>query len=68
MAEMFHGFVDGQQFAIVGTVFLLGRVEFLGEGERLPGVVNMLLQYSAHGASGGIRDECKRRGWVGMCQ
>jgi hypothetical protein len=36
MAEMLHGFVDGQQLAVVGAVLLLGRVEFFREGEGLP--------------------------------
>jgi hypothetical protein len=57
VTEMFHGLVDSQQFSIVGTVFLLCRVELLGEqGEGLPGIVNPLLQHSIHGRSGGARD------------
>jgi hypothetical protein len=28
MAEVLHGFVDGQQLAVIGAVFLLGHVEF----------------------------------------
>jgi hypothetical protein len=47
---------------------LLCRVELLGEGEGLPGVVDTLLQHGAHGGSVGVCDECKRRGWVGVCQ
>jgi hypothetical protein len=37
MAEMLYGLADGQQLAIVGAVFLLGRVGYLkAEGEWLP--------------------------------
>jgi hypothetical protein len=28
LAEMLYGLVDGQQLAIAGAVFLLGRIEF----------------------------------------
>jgi hypothetical protein len=43
VAEMFHGFVDSQQFSVVGAVFLLCRVKFLGkESKGLPGVVDVL--------------------------
>jgi hypothetical protein len=42
---MLYGVVDGQYFAVVRDVFLLGRVEFffLEEGEGLPGVIDVLL-------------------------
>jgi hypothetical protein len=63
VAEMLYGLVDGQQLAVVCAVFLLGRVEFLGEG-----VLDALLQYGTHGGRGGIFDECKWRGWIGVCQ
>jgi hypothetical protein len=67
--EMLHGLIDSQQFAIVGAVFLLGRVQLPGEeGEGLPGVVDTLLQHGTHGGSGAVCDECKWRGWVGVCQ
>jgi hypothetical protein len=50
VAEMLYGLVDGQQLAVVSAVFLLGRVEFLGEEEEgLPGVLDALLQHSIHG-------------------
>jgi hypothetical protein len=42
MAEMLYGLVDGQPLA-VGAILLLGRVEFFRGGERLPGVVDVLL-------------------------
>jgi hypothetical protein len=69
MAEMLHGLVYSQQFAIVCAVFLLGCVQLPGEeGEWLPSVVDKLLQHSTHGRSGGVRDESKWRGWVGECK
>jgi hypothetical protein len=69
VAEMLHGLVYSQQFAIVRAVLLLGWVQLPGEeDEGLPGVVDMLLQHSTHGGSGGVRDECKRRGRVGVRQ
>jgi hypothetical protein len=44
MAEMLHGLIDSQQFAIVGAVFLLGWVQLPGkESEGLPSVVDKLL-------------------------
>jgi hypothetical protein len=46
VAEMLQGLVDSQQLSIVGTVFLLGRLELLGkECEGLPGVIDTLLQH-----------------------
>jgi hypothetical protein len=69
VAEMLYALVDGQQLAVVSPVFLLGPVEFLGEeGERLLGVLGALLQQSTHGGRGGVRNECKWGGWVGVCQ
>jgi hypothetical protein len=63
VAEMLHGFVDGQQLTVVGAVLLLRRVEFLlKEGEGLPGVLEPSLQHGTHGGRGGVCDECKRRG------
>jgi hypothetical protein len=63
MAELLYGFINGHQFEIVCAVFLLDRIEFLGgEGEGLPGVLDPLLQHSAHGGRGGFYDECKWRG------
>jgi hypothetical protein len=56
VAEMLYGILNGQQLAAVCAVFLLNRVEFLGEeSERLPGVLDSLLQHYAHGRHGGIR-------------
>jgi hypothetical protein len=69
MAEVLHGFVDGQQLAVVRAVFLLGRVEFLGEEcGGLPGVPDPLLQHGTHGGGGGVGDEGKWRQWVRVCQ
>jgi hypothetical protein len=69
VAEILHGPVYSQQFAIVSAVLLLGWVQLPGEkGEWLPGVVDTLLQHSTHGGSGGVRFECKRRGCVGVRQ
>jgi hypothetical protein len=34
VAEMFHGFVDSQQFSVVGTILLLCRVKFLGKKKQ----------------------------------
>jgi hypothetical protein len=63
---MLHGLVGSQQLLIIVTVFLLGQVQFLGEGEELPGVADTLLQHGTHGGSGGVCDEwC---GWVGVRQ
>jgi hypothetical protein len=59
MAEMLHGLVDSQQFAIVSSVFLLGWDQFPGEGEGLPSVVDKLLQHGTNGGNGSVRDECK---------
>jgi hypothetical protein len=68
-AEMLHGFVYSPQFAIVRAVLLLGWVQLpREEGEGLLGVVDTLLQHSTHGSNGGVRDECKRRGRVGVRQ
>jgi hypothetical protein len=45
---------------------LLGSVQFpREEGEGLPSVTDTLLQHGTHGGSGGVRDECKWRRWVG---
>jgi hypothetical protein len=49
VAEILHGLVDCRQLSIVRAVFLLGQVEFLGEGERLSGVLDTLLQHGNHG-------------------
>jgi hypothetical protein len=36
MAEVFHGLIYRQQFAIIGAIILLCGIEFFGkEGERL---------------------------------
>jgi hypothetical protein len=44
VAEMFHGLVYSQQFAIIGAVFLLCCIELPGEeSERLPTVFDLLL-------------------------
>jgi hypothetical protein len=44
LTETLYGLVDGQQLAIVYTVFLPSPVEFLGkEDEGLPGVFDTLL-------------------------
>jgi hypothetical protein len=59
VAEMLYSLVDCQQFAVVCAVFLLSRVEFLGEGEWLSGVLDSLLQHGAKGGHGGVCDECK---------
>jgi hypothetical protein len=49
VAEMLYGLVDGQQLADVCTVFLLGRVEILGEESKgLPGVLDTSLQLGTH--------------------
>jgi hypothetical protein len=68
VSEMLYGLADGQQLPVVGAVFLLGWVQLPGEGEGLPGVVDTLLQNGTHGGSGGVRDECKWCGWVGVRQ
>jgi hypothetical protein len=69
MAEMLHGLVHSQQFAVVRAVLLLGWVQLpVEEGEGLPGVVDALLQHSTHGGSGGVRDQCERRGRDRVCQ
>jgi hypothetical protein len=68
VAEMLHGLVGGQQLSIGCTVFLLDSVEFLGEGEGLPGVFDMLLQHGTCGRRGGICDECKWHVWVRVHQ
>jgi hypothetical protein len=57
VAEMLHCLVDSQQFAIVGSVYLLCRIEFLREEDAgLSGVVDPLLQHGTHGRSGGVCD------------
>jgi hypothetical protein len=57
VAEVLHGLVDGQHLSIVGAVFLLGRVQFLGEeGEGVSGDLDTFLQYGTHGGSGGCED------------
>jgi hypothetical protein len=44
VAEMLHGLVYSQQFAIIGTVLLLRCIELPGEeSERLPVVIYTLL-------------------------
>jgi hypothetical protein len=44
VGEMVDGLVDSQKLSIVCAVFLLGRVQLLGEEcESLPGVVDVLL-------------------------
>jgi hypothetical protein len=44
VAEVFHGLVYRQQFAIVSDVILLCGIELFGkESERLPIVANSLL-------------------------
>jgi hypothetical protein len=49
VAEMLHGLIDSQQLPIVGAVFLLCRVEFLGEEcQCLSGVVDTFLQHDTH--------------------
>jgi hypothetical protein len=69
VAEMLYCLVDGQQLGVLCAVFLAGRVELLGkESEGLPGVLDALLQYGTHGGRGGVCDECKWRGSVGMRQ
>jgi hypothetical protein len=58
VAEVFNGLVHGQQLSIVGAVFLLGWVEFLGvEGKGLQGVNDTLLQDDTHGGSEGVCDD-----------
>jgi hypothetical protein len=37
-------------------------------GRKLPGTLEALQQHGAHGESGGVCDECKRLGWVDVCQ
>jgi hypothetical protein len=65
---MLHGLVNSQQLPIVGAVFLLCRVELLGEEcQWLLGVVDTLLQNVTDDGNGGVCDECKWRCWVGMC-
>jgi hypothetical protein len=57
---MLHGLIDGEQLSIVGALFLLGRVELLGEEcEGLPGVVDNLLPHGTLFGRGGVCDECK---------
>jgi hypothetical protein len=68
MAEMLYDLVDDQVLAIVGAVLLLGRVEFFGEGEGLPGFLEALLEHGTHGGRGKICDECNWRGWIGVRQ
>jgi hypothetical protein len=45
VTAVFHGFVDRQEFSVVGAVLLLRRTELLGE----EGMLNTLLEYGAHG-------------------
>jgi hypothetical protein len=53
VAETLHDLIDSQQLSIVGAVFLLGRVELLGElCVGLLSVVDTLLQQGTHGGSG----------------
>jgi hypothetical protein len=47
---------------------LLCRVDLGEECQWLPGIVDTLLQHDTHGGSGGVCDECKWRGWVGVWQ
>jgi hypothetical protein len=55
VAEMLHGIIDSQQFAIVGAAFLLGRVQLPGEGdEGLPNFIDKLLQHDTHGGNGDL--------------
>jgi hypothetical protein len=62
MVEMLYDLVDGRQLPVISSVFLLARVEFLGEeNEGLPGVSDALLKYGFHGGRGGVCDECTWR-------
>jgi hypothetical protein len=69
MTEILHGLVYRQELSIIGTVSLMARDELLrDECKGLPGVVNTLLQHGIHGGIGGVCDESKWRGWVGVRQ
>jgi hypothetical protein len=69
VTQIFHSLVGSEEFAVVGAVFLLRRVELFGkECERLPGAVNTLLQDGTHSSCGGVCYECKLRGWIGVRQ
>jgi hypothetical protein len=48
-------------------IFLLSRVELGEESEGLPGVLDALLQHGTQGGLGGICDECRWRGCIGVC-
>jgi hypothetical protein len=69
VVEMLYGLVDGQQLTVVCSVFLLGRVEFLGkESEGMPGVLDSLLKHGTHGEHRGVCDKCKCCRWMRLCQ
>jgi hypothetical protein len=69
VVELLHGLVDSQLLPIVSAVFLLCRVELLGEEcQWLRGVVDTMLQQGIYGASEGVCDKCKLRGWLRVRQ
>jgi hypothetical protein len=43
VAEMLYGLVGGQQLAVVCTLFLLGRVEFLGKESESPEKIRAII-------------------------
>jgi hypothetical protein len=53
---------------VVVVSLLFSPLVWVTCGRRLPGVLDAVLQRDTHGERGGVCDECKRRGWVEMCQ
>ena len=56
VTEVLYGFVNGQQLAVVCSVFVLGRVEFLEKASGCQAVLTRCC--STHGGLGGVCDEC----------
>jgi len=48
VTEVFHSLLNLQQLIVVGTVFLLFRTHFLGEGEGLSDFLHPLLKDGTH--------------------
>jgi len=50
VTEVFHGFINRQEFSVIGAVLLLGRAQLPGEkGEGLPDVLHSLLEDGTNG-------------------
>jgi hypothetical protein len=69
VTEVLHGFINHQEFSVIGTVLLLGQAQLPGEkGEGLPDFLHSLLEDGTNGGGRSVRDQGERSGWIWMSQ